>query len=971
MFFGLLLIANYLMAADELSLNGKWQIIFDQQNQGSAKKWQIRENFEKYYNIKSINVPSCWETLEQDYEGVAWYGKSFKLPADWKDKTVRINFGAVNYRAEVWLNGEPVGYHDGGYTPFEFEIGDMLNPDQENFLVLRVIGPIVNKDIVVDGIGRDDTPHWRGAITGGIWQTVKLLATDKIYIKNVFIEPNIHINTANVHVTLQNTGMTQQDLNAFFSIYPKKSPGEKTISKNQKLSIAPGEYKFTISLPIQDAKYWSPDSPFLYVLDLDLNQGTASADQKKIPFGMREFTLKNDDFYLNGKKLYVKTGFWEGLYPNTLAFPGNEEIIRKEFALAKEIGFNCLRPWRKQVPPITLELADELGMLIIASPAIECMGQWPTATPFMESRINIEFTEMVLRDRNHPSVILWELYNEIQRKAIGRLKHKTAVLVRSLDPSRLIVDESGGWFGGSHAYVPYSIEPVTINEIHSYKAAPVPGSTYNDFANLGKTYEELKAIGLKPVGGKNKIVPGKLLFISEVGYGGLPNLDANVLQYQKEGNPITSDYRYTVRLQKTLDQALNEIGIKNLFPTVGSFCEATQEIQAQGNKIQLEGVRINPLVDGYCVHAFTDGDWVLGAGILDIFRNKKKTFNTIKEVNQPLYLAIRTDKQNLYAGDKLGLKITSVNELAHQKGKLIFTMLDKNKKSVYSHEQQITIPEGVNVIYTDDKNINLKPGNYTIQVKFLDGKNILSENKYPLWVYQKALPELKKAVVFVNPQDNLRTFIKNQAWKNSEPDAKDLSMDQVVVVASCDTTNGQNRTKLLQVLDHVKNGSVAIYLNASNVNPGRKNDLFIVKSRFIPFELSIRNATGHWISVSHVVKPHPIFEGLPSGQIMGQEYQNVCAVKTITSLNDQSVSVVSSVTWDTGIDEMWNYMGPTQAWWGNDLAVVPYGKGKVVISTLRLIENLGKDPVADQILYNLINWASTQTNPTVNNQLNN
>lgn len=96
---------------------------------------------------------------------------------------------------------------------------------------------------------------------------------------------------------------------------------------------------------------------------------------------------------------------------------------------------------------------------------------------------------------------------------------------------------------------------------------------------------------------------------------------------------------------------------------------------------------------------------------------------------------------------------------------------------------------------------------------------------------------------------------------------------------------------------------------------------------------------------------------------MGQEYQNVCAVNTITNLNDQALSVVGSLSWDIGVR---NYIGPTQAWWGNDLAVVPYGKGKVVISTLRLIENLGTDPVADKILYNLINWANTGANPTVN-----
>ncbi len=933
-------------AAKEFSLNGKWQIIFDRQNQGRGKKWQLRENFEKYYDLRSIQVPSCWETTEQDYEGVAWYGKSFKAPAGWKSKTVRINFGAVNYRAEVWLNGEPVGYHDGGYTPFEFEIGDLISYEKENFLTLRIIGPIVSKDIVIEGFGKDDTPHWRGALTGGIWQSVTLLATDQIYIKNVFVEPDIHTNTATIHVTLQNSGTKIQEINAGFNISLKKSPGVKVISKNQKVSVAPGETKLSITLPVKNARYWSPDSPDLYVLDLNIG----NADRKKTTFGMREFTLKNDDFYLNGKKLYMKTGFWEGLYPNTLAFPENEEIIRKEFALAKEIGFNCLRPWRKQVPPITLELADELGMLIIGSPAIECMNQWPTATPYMESRFKVEFTEMVERDRNHPSIIMWELYNEIERNAVGRLKFKTAVMVRNLDPSRLIIDESGGWHDGTNAYVPYSLDPVFVNEIHNYKPAPVENSTYDELATLAKTDQNFTNM----IGGTNKIASDKLLFISEVGYGGLPNLDENMIQYRKTGNPITPDYRYTERLQKTFNQVIDDMKIRDIFPTVGAYAEASQEIQAQGNKIQLEAVRVNPKVDGYCVHAFTDGDWILGAGIIDLFRNKKKTFYTIKEVNQPLYLAVRTAKQNLYAGENTGLIITAINEIQQQKGTLAITVMDKENRAAYTHSEEVTLPAGIKQVYTNNT-LALKSGSYHIKVQFSVGGKTITANQFPVWVYEKEMAVLPASVTVVNAQDKLSAFIKKSGVKSNETTA--FTKDEIIVVARQDTSSEQKRSELLKVLDHVRNGGTAIYLNPFSANRNNSRE----RSQYLPFELQSKGAAGHWISVGHVVKPHPIFDGLPSGRLMGQEYQNVVATRTVTNLSN-ATPVVGSMSWDIGTHISWDYEGPNNAWWGNDLSVTPYGKGKVVISTLRLIENLGTDPVADKILYNLIKWASTDIN---------
>jgi len=952
----LLFCAAKVKASEEHSLNGPWQIIFDLKNQGRSRNWQVKENFDNNYNLRDITVPSCWETIEQDYEGVGWYGKEFRVPGEWKNKTIRIHFGAVNYRAEVWINGEPAGYHDGGYTPFEFEIEDLLYTDKENFLAVRVTGPIVNKDIEIDGFGRDDTPHWRGAITGGIWQGVKLIATDRIYIKDVFIEPDIHSNSARVQVTLQNSGTARQEVNAGLTIFPKEEPEVKTSGKSQMFSFDPGESNFSITLPVKNARYWSPDDPFLYKLNLKLSISGKVADEKTIHFGMREFTLINDDFYLNGKKIYLKTGFWEGFYPNTLAFPENEEILRKEFKLAKEIGFNCLRPWRKQVPSITLDLADEVGMLIIASPAIECMGQWPTATPFIESRIFNEFTGLVQRDRNHASVVMWELYNEIHRKSVGRLKHKTAIMVRNLDPSRLIIDESGGWYGGSHVYLPYSFQPLTVNEIHSYKAAPVHSSTYNDFKNLGKPDEELVKLGSKPGGGRNKIVPGRLLFISEIGFGGLPDLDSNMVQYEKDGNPLTPDYRYTKRLQVSFEKALSEMNITDIFPSVSDFCQATQEIQAIGNKIQLEAVRINPEVDGYCVHAFTDGDWVLGAGILDIFRDKKRTFNTIKEVNQPLYLAVRSEKQNLYTGENLVLNVTSVNEREPQRGNLFITIIDGEGQSAFEYKKQITIPSGISAIFSMNNNISIKPGSYTVNARFSAENQTESENSYPLWIYAREHTVSDVRLTLVNPQGKLQQFIKDSGLNYSEPDFKETGQKQVIVVGRIDTSSTGSRDVLLKTIEYVKNGGTAIYLNALNVNP-RGNNFAVEKSGFLPFELTVRNATGHWISVSHAIKPHPVFDGLPSGGLMGQEYQNVCAVKTFTDHKEQSVPVVCSVSWDIGIPEKWNYLGPTEAWWGSDLAVIPFGKGRVIISALRLVENLGTDPVADKILLNLINWA--------------
>ena len=193
------------VARDFQSLDGAWQIVFDRNNEGGAKQWVREKNFPREQQ-REIAVPSCWELIEKDYEGVAFYRRTFTVPASWQGKVVRLHFDAVNFLSEVWLNDTAVGVHEGGFTPFEFRVDDLLKFDEENTLILRVVGPILLQDKRVDGMGPMETPQWRGAITGGIWQPVRLIATGDVYVKDVFIEPKISDNTATFHLELAHAG---------------------------------------------------------------------------------------------------------------------------------------------------------------------------------------------------------------------------------------------------------------------------------------------------------------------------------------------------------------------------------------------------------------------------------------------------------------------------------------------------------------------------------------------------------------------------------------------------------------------------------------------------------------------------------------------------------------------------------------------------------------------------------------------
>ena len=126
---------------------------------------------------------------------------------------------------------------------------------------------------------------------------------------------------------------------------------------------------------------------------------------------------------------------------------------RKEIQLAKEAGFNMIRPWRRPPAPMWLDLADEMGVLVVGSPALECMTL-PVSTPYLPKRVEHEVRQAILRDRNRACIVQWELFNELHRPVLKQLMRPMAMLARELDPTRLILDESGGWaFGAKNCFV--------------------------------------------------------------------------------------------------------------------------------------------------------------------------------------------------------------------------------------------------------------------------------------------------------------------------------------------------------------------------------------------------------------------------------------------------------------------------------------------------------------------------------------
>jgi len=730
--------------------------------------------------------------------------------------------------------------------------------------------------------------------------------------------------------------------------------GEKGNVRRQ-VSLRPGHNRIEAEIPIPNPKLWTPATPSLYTLQSRLSVGDGKTDQVTERFGMREFTVRDGNYNLNGKKILIKASFWEGFYPNTLAFPPNRDIVRREVLLAKEAGFNVLRLWRKPPVPMILDVADEMGIMIIDAPPIECMDFWPQLAPETEHRIAIEVSELVHRDRNHPSVICWEVFNEVARSGIARLKQTMSLLARDTDPTRIVVDESGGWAGGAHAYLPYSYESQPINEIHSYRPSPVDPQTYQSYLGLGRPGFDTSSLAQS----RSKMrAPDGIIFISEVGYGGLPDLPANVAQYQREGNPLTPDYRSHVSLLAGIGKAMSEMKWSEIFPDVSALCRASQRVQAEGNRLQLEALRLNPRINGYCVHAFTDGDWVLGAGLLDQFRNPKLTYESIKKVQTPLYVAVRVNPSNVREGEKGTLLIDSVNDRAPARGRIEWEIVGPGDRVLLHDSKTVTIGAGVTNLLEAPLPALAVSGTHIARVRFVPESGAPFENQRDFFYLAKkdlAAPDV--AFALDDPKHEITPFLEARGIRYRQFSGNESDLPPVVVATDAPKDGAA-------LLAYIARGGVAVFLKppaipfeASGSAATKPANKWLGDGGF-PLKLWYAAARGNWVPVNHGIRKHPIFDGLPSSDFMGQVYLNVCANQTLVGANVPPIVGSLSIKIDNhSIDR--NYLGLNEVWWGADLAAVPHGKGQMLLSTLRLKENLKTDPVAEKLLYNMIRWASS------------
>lgn len=387
------------------NLNGSWQFAFDDADKGLTEGW-----YKPGHKLdRNILVPFCYQCQAsgigptEEIHPIMWYRRSFVVPEQMRGRKLLLKFGAVDYEATVFVNGQAAGGHKGGYTPFELDITPFLVAG-ENDLCVRVAD-------YPDPIQPRGKQYWQKGLfacmytaSSGIWQTVYLEAVSDIRLDYVHVTPDIDRGLASVEVLLNRVPDREVTISLDVQLNGKKIRKVTATTVNRNVSI-------TVDMDIHENFFpvalWSPNDPALYDLRVQVWAEDEKLDQVDTYFGMRKIEVRDGIVYLNNDRLYQRLVLDQGYWPDTMVTPPSDEAIREDLEWTKKFGFNGARKHQKVEDPRYYYWADKMGVLV--------WGEVPSPFAYTDETVeNLSATllEFIRRDFNHPCIINWVPLNE-------------------------------------------------------------------------------------------------------------------------------------------------------------------------------------------------------------------------------------------------------------------------------------------------------------------------------------------------------------------------------------------------------------------------------------------------------------------------------------------------------------------------------------------------------------------------------
>jgi hypothetical protein len=948
------------------SLDGTWQIVQDPKNEGESAGWFKAGAF-PLAQAKPAQVPGVpaetfpmrsWDT--DPPTDAYWYLRTFATKGQ-PEAHVRyyLRFAAVKQNSDVWLNGTHLGGHRGGEDPFEFDVTKILQATQDNTLVVRA----------------------QMNLLGGIWQPVKLVAQPEVRIIDAFARPDAKAKKIDLEVTLENNSDSPAPVEVAAELghfKPAAEVGRETTS----VTAAPGLSTVKLTLPVANPHLWNLDDPFLYTIKVtsawkDGGGAVVGRDVDAFRTGFRDFRVVDGFFYLNGKRFYIKCAHgnqYDPLYG--LSSSRNMTYLYKELDQLKKAGFNMMRCIVASAMPEQLDYADEHGMLYFT----ENETSWPEhETPEVvgdPSLFGRTLNQVVRRDRNHPSLVLWGLLNETDTIPVYEKAKAWLPSLRAIDDTRPVLLSSGRWdrdlktaslsnpgsltwdtyMGGED---PVGPRPTGVSEdigggfkngtgdAHIYTSFPLNWPTITNFLAI--------AHDTKP------------FFLSEAGMGSSfdPLTEGAMMEKLHVPDYVVS-WSWIRAGIAGMKHTWSAYGLEGTYPDMHDFIVDSDLSAAKQRAITFSMVRGNPQINGYNLTSIEDF-WGAGEGVMNNFRDfKSGHLEMLRAGWAPLRWCLLVNPANVYGGKPLHVRVALANMDVLRAGDHGATLsISGPAGEVWRQPVTAHVQENGPLAYTlfdQDVTIpSLRPGRYSLKAQLegsdqpvhvaingtarVEGVGInAAAGRWDFTVTaHEALPKITGSVSVAGVPQAVRDLLTAQGAQLRDF-APHAMFDRETILVGGDFKGAAADWRALY--SHVAQGAHAVFLDENAFRLGDAQNQWLA----IP-EKGTQNTDPEWLYHQDCVAKagQGIFAGLPVKLMEPLDYGQLLANARFfagTTVPDDTAAVAIRST----LGNHYEYKD------GVMIGTYKLGAGRFTINAFDLAGTVGH-PATDRLLVNLVTTA--------------
>ena len=955
-----------------MELGRNWLVAWDRENTGKEAGWPEQ--------IPDEAVPAVFPGLIADSipefcRGVGWFWNRFDLEQfPGPEEEADLLLGYTEYLAEYWLNGNYVGRFEGVQLNYEFEVTPHLRQG-ENLLAVRIVSPTKEG---IDGfyLGREtNLNHPQNNIVnrhvgsnipfGGIRYPVRIAFRPKIRCSRIVTLADWTSGALQVTAELLNRSGAPAEADVSLTVFGPD--GEMAGGEKVSLSVQVGGGSHTFTLTVRDPRLWSTDEPNLYSAQVAVR--TAGTEHvEKTDFGFRNFCIRNGYFYLNGKRIFLKSCNYA--FTPTMESDGHWSLRDgyRDIAYLRSLGYQMFRFLTGNPFPEFIDMCNKAGALIQE----ETAASWGMSeeNPNLEEQMAFHLVSAVRRDVNAPSVVSFGILNEMLPGRVTETAKKMLPLIRREAPNLLVFFNSGRFdldMGQGSASNPYSdrwehvfggerpdgrvlgdieelYERIGVNlpevgDVHVYPDVPVSWRDVQRIRNYGKGY-----------------LPSAC---TEGNIGSFGNQMAMVRRDEQKrgpGVPPSAAMRNVIRRAERFERDFYRFGLGDVYASPDDLSYWACHANAQQKRLYFQMIRSNSQFASFNPGLVDGGH---GNNVVDPSHMCTRPYvgDVTMECMSELLWCLFVNPMNVYAGQEFLAEAVLASEDALKPGEYPVTARIASTETgcVWEHRTVLTVPEppegGCNPlafpVFSEMVHMDVPEGDYELRVWIERG----AQPAGGCLMFRVTAPVADaEAAVSMRGLDG-----KTRAWLEKKG-VRDDSDASVLLIG--DVPNRGEAWE--EIWEHVFRGASAIFLkpevfvdpaeNAFDSLPHVPKRLPLSEKGFLTY------AESWYYHPIEVLRRHPFCRDLPKG-ILHDDYWGGLTPQFVfdgQEIPDEIASVTLAVPYLTSVHEYDGYLI------GTSLGTYRYGQGKIILNCFKITETLGEHPAADRLLMNIIRTSVEQ-----------